>query len=135
MEFKDRLRYLIENVKVNNKDVSTYRIGKETPISRVSYANYMSGKQVPTIDKAIIIAQYFDISINWLLLGEGVPKEICDSELLTHLKEELRIVREENKSLYREIGRLEEQLKEVKKDAPEESNVKCAIASGSDLQE
>ena len=95
----------------------------------------MSGKQVPTIDKAIIIAQYFDISINWLLLGEGVPKEICDSELLTHLKEELRIVREENKSLYREIGRLEEQLKEVKKDAPEESNVKCAIASGSDLQE
>ena len=133
MEFKDRLRYLIENVKVNNKDVSTYRIGKETPISRVSYENYMSGKQVPTIDKAIIIAQYFDISINWLLLGE--PKEICDSELLTHLKEELRIVREENKSLYREIGRLEEQLKEVKKDAPEESNVKCAIASGSDLQE
>lgn len=134
MEFKDRLKYLIDNVIVNNKEVTTYRIGKETPISRVSYENYMFGKQVPTIDKAIIIAQYFDISINWLLMGEGTPKSTCDSDLLIHLKEELKAVREENKSLYREIGKLEEQLKEVKKVVHEESDVKCVIASGSDLE-
>ena len=29
MEFKDRLKYLIDNVIVNNKEVTTYRIGKK----------------------------------------------------------------------------------------------------------
>lgn len=134
MDFKDRLRYLIDNVKVGDKPVTTYRIGKETSISRVSYENYMSGKQTPTIEKAIIIAQYFNISMNWLLMGEENIEKSSDDNLLEHLKSELREVREENKSLNREIGKLESQLKEIKKRVPQESNVICADASGFGLE-
>lgn len=40
----------------------------------------------------------------------------------------------ENKELLLKVGHLEGQIKEIKKRVPEEDNVKCATASGSDLE-
>lgn len=136
MEFKDRLRYLIDNVEVNNKKVSSYRIGKESGVSRVSYENYMSGEQIPTIDKAIIIAQYFNVSISWLLTGKGEIR-VADNdsnEVIAILKDRISDLERKNEELNREVGRLEGRLIEIKKHAPEEGNATCAIASGSDLE-
>lgn len=134
MEFKDRLKYLLDNVEVNGSKVSTYRIGKESGLSRVSYENYMNGKQKPSIENAIIIARYFKISIEWLLTGEGdiKPSEnIPSSDIVLHLKEELKELRTKNEELNREIGYLEGQLKEIKKLVPKEESAICATASGS----
>ena len=40
----------------------------------------------------------------------------------------------ENKKLLMEVGELKGKLQEIKKDVPEENNVTCADASGSDLE-
>lgn len=71
MDFKDRLKYLIDNEVVGGKKATPYQIGKNTSVSRQSIENYLIGKQRPSIDNATIIAGYFGVSANWLLTGEG----------------------------------------------------------------
>lgn len=70
MDFKDRLKYLIDNKKVNGRKITPYYLGKNTSVSRQSIENYISGKQKPTINNANIIAQFFNVSVDWLLSGK-----------------------------------------------------------------
>ena len=69
MEFKDRLKNLLDNVKIGGKRVTVYRIGKETPISMTSVNMYLKGS-VPSYEKAKILADYFGVSVEWLMTGE-----------------------------------------------------------------
>lgn len=69
MEFKDRLKNLLDNVKIGGKRVTVYRIGKETPISMTSVNMYLKGS-IPSYDKAKILADYFGVSVEWLMTGE-----------------------------------------------------------------
>ena len=69
MEFKDRLKNLLDNVRLGGKRVTVYRIGKETPISMTSINKYLSGS-IPSYDKAKILADYFGVSVEWLMTGE-----------------------------------------------------------------
>lgn len=146
MEFKDRFQFLIDNKLVNNEPVTSYRIGKETSISRVSADNYLSGKQSPSIEKAIIIAQYFDVSISWLLIGEGdlEKKEestaneklvSVSSEAWEVIKKQSEIISRQSESIELKDQQINDLMSSLKKtNALEEENAKCAAASGSDLQ-
>lgn len=71
MGFKERLKYLLDEINVDNKKVTSYRLDKETSISRASFDNYISGRQSPSIENATIIAEYFNVSLDWLLAGKG----------------------------------------------------------------
>ena len=64
-EFKDRLKRALEI-----RGVKTYAIGRDTAVSRQSVDNYCAGRK-PQYDKAIIIAEYLNINLNWLMTGEG----------------------------------------------------------------
>ena len=66
MAFKDRLKKLTEI-----KRVSNYRIAKETNISRSTISNYLDGKTKPNMSHVKLIADYFGVSENWLLNGDG----------------------------------------------------------------
>ena len=59
-----------------------------------------------------IFVKYPQINLMWIITGTGD-----------------KFIRIRNEELNREIGRLQEQLKETKKDAPEENDAKCATAS------
>lgn len=66
MDFKDRLKLLIEN-----KKVSPYKIWKETGIVHQSLMNYLSGKGIPGSNNLQKLAKYFEVSTDWLLTGLG----------------------------------------------------------------
>lgn len=78
-----------------------------------------------------IFVKYPQINLMWIITGTGDKFTSSDPTdvLFQHLKEENKELRIRNEELNREIGRLQEQLKETKKDAPEENDAKCATAS------
>jgi transcriptional regulator with XRE-family HTH domain len=137
--FKDRLKYLIENITVNNQQVTPYKIGKDTDVSRVSIENYLSGKQTPSIDKATIIAQYFNISVNWLLTGEGemlrVGQEVAkqNEDTITISKEVWELVKKQADSLLRKDQQIDDLISILKKDnALQDNNADYVAVTGSD---
>ncbi|MBD8390100.1 XRE family transcriptional regulator [Dysgonomonas sp. BGC7] len=66
MEFKDRLKFLLE------KDgVTAYRIWKDTAITKGTIANYIEGKTKPNKSNISILASYFNVSEEWLATGSG----------------------------------------------------------------
>ena len=59
--FSHRLKQIMKDLTVTNEDLST-----ETGISVNSLIAYKSGKVSPSLDKVIAIADYFEVSIDWL---------------------------------------------------------------------
>ena len=67
--FSDVLLKLIEE-----RDVTAYQIAKATGLSNTALSRYKSGKQYPTIDKLIAIADFFDVSTDYLLERTNRPE-------------------------------------------------------------
>lgn len=66
MEFKDRLRYLLEQ-----HGVTAYRIWKDTSITKATIGNYLEGKTTPNRSNVSILASYFKVNEEWLYSEEG----------------------------------------------------------------
>lgn len=66
MEFKDRLRHLLER-----DGITAYRIWKDTAITKGTIANYIEGKTNPNKSNIAILAAYFKVNEEWLTKGEG----------------------------------------------------------------
>ena len=78
-----------------------------------------------------IFVKYPQINLMWIITGTGdkfISPDPSDV-LILHLNVDYKELRIRIEELNREIGRLQEQLKETKKDAPEENDAKCATAS------
>lgn len=56
-------------------NVTAYQIAKATGLSNTALSRYKSGKQDPAIDKLIAIADFFDVSTDYLL-GRTAKREI-----------------------------------------------------------
>lgn len=71
MSLHDRLKKAIEE-----KGITPYKIGQDTPVSRALMGKYLAGDTEPSVKNIILLAQYLDIDLNWLLTGEGnMPKK------------------------------------------------------------
>lgn len=92
MEFKDRLRYLLDREKI-----TAYRVWKETQITKATIGNYLEGKTKPNKSNIAILASFFDVSENWLAYGEGRMDDFS-----THKGNLIRTKRNEN--TYSTIG-------------------------------
>lgn len=66
MEFKDRLKYLLDR-----DGVTAYRIWKDTSITKGTIANYVEGKTNPNKSNISILASYFGVNDEWLANGTG----------------------------------------------------------------
>lgn len=64
--FADRLRWVIG-------DEAVYAFGRRAGISDTALRSYLKGS-VPSIDKAVKIAQVGQVNLNWLITGEGSPQ-------------------------------------------------------------
>ena len=64
MEFKDRLKYLLEK-----EGITAYRIWKDTSITKGTIANYIEGKTNPNKSNISILATYFKVNEEWLANG------------------------------------------------------------------
>lgn len=67
--FSDILMKLIEE-----RGVTAYQIAKATGLSNTALSRYKSGKQDPAIDKLIAIADFFDVSTDYLLGRTDKPE-------------------------------------------------------------
>lgn len=66
MSIKDRLRLLL-----NNKKCTPYRVWKDTGVTQQLLSKYLSGKVAPSSNNLQKLAQYFEVSTDWLLTGLG----------------------------------------------------------------
>lgn len=67
--FKDRL-----NQEMDGKKCTATELAKELGISRQAVDNYRNGISDPPLSKLIQIADYFDVSVDWLLGRDGAVK-------------------------------------------------------------
>lgn len=61
------------------KGLSRQQISKELFISRQSYTNYEEGKQLPSLDLLIQIAEYFGIPLPELIFGPNTYEDLIGS--------------------------------------------------------
>lgn len=129
---KQRLLDICKALKLSEGEFST-SIGKSRPY----IANLKN--DITTSVLLNIHIKYSTVNIMRIITGEGDvlissnnnnSNNISSSDFEKKIKE----LELENKTLIRENGHLEGQLKEIKKLVPAENDVKCAIVSGSDLE-
>lgn len=53
-------------------DITTYKMSKDTGISQTTFSNWKSGRSTPKQDKLKIIADYFGVTVDYLM---GVEKD------------------------------------------------------------
>ena len=77
--FADRLNELIEK-----KGVSRYQISKATGVTEATLSNYTKGKGNPNTSIVKQLADYFEVSSDWLLRGNGEdehpPAQLLEEE-------------------------------------------------------
>lgn len=67
--------------------VSTYKVSKDTKISQTIFSNWKTGRSIPKQDKLQKIADYFGVSVDYLMTG----KEIEEKESAISTKDERNI--------------------------------------------
>ena len=68
-------------------NVSTYRVSKDTGIGASTFTDWKSGRSKPKNDKLQKIADYFGVSLEYLLTGEEKKEEPKEENPLSKLPE------------------------------------------------
>lgn len=55
----------------DKKGMTDYAVAKETNLSRSLFSEWKAQVYTPKVDKLIVIADYFGVSIEYFLSGEG----------------------------------------------------------------
>jgi len=53
-------------------NVTAYQVSKETGIATSTFSDWKSGRSQPKLDKLLILAKYFNVSIEYFLEEEKV---------------------------------------------------------------
>lgn len=72
-----RIKELIEENQINQKELAD-RIG----MSEVTISRYMTGERKPSLDAIILIANYFDVSLDYLVGVSNVKKSCVSDDCL-----------------------------------------------------
>jgi len=102
-KFGETLKELRKNKKLTQQDVS-----QVLATDRSCIANYERGKRIPPMHSLVKIARFFDVSLDYLVLGKNfrVPKKQDFDE------DTVRELMAENTALMEESIKLNEELKE-----------------------
>lgn len=83
--FRDRFVELLQS-----KDVSAYKLSKESGIDEASISRWKKGAELPSVDNLIKLAAYFGCSVDYLLgisddpmPYSAFPKSEFDDDLIT----------------------------------------------------
>lgn len=69
--------------------ITTYKVSKDTGISQTTFSNWKSGRSIPKQDKMQILADYFNVTVDYLL---GIEK---DENVQYYLNDETREIAQE----------------------------------------
>lgn len=57
---------------LDNKEVTAYRVAKDTGLAPSLFSDWKTGKSKPKVDKLLILARYFDVPLEYFVEEEGV---------------------------------------------------------------
>lgn len=114
----DEIYVRFEKLK-EEKDVTSYAVAKATGITTTTLTNWGKGKYTPKQDKLQLIADYFGVTLDYLVTGEekeiSLPEEMDlwneirgDKELLSSLRKYLKLSDENKKRVLERIDTLSE---------------------------
>lgn len=83
---------------LDEKGVTAYRVGKETGIANSTFTDWKNGRSVPKQEKLQKIADYFGVSVDYLVNGKEPEFDKYGDEI-THLYAEIRNDAELSKAL------------------------------------
>ena len=72
--------YEIFSALLKEKNVTPYRVAKETGIAQSTFSDWKKGKSAPKTDKLQKIADYFDVSVDYLLGKTDIKKAPAHGE-------------------------------------------------------
>lgn len=78
---------------MKEKGVTAYKVSSDTGIAQSTLSDWKSGKITPKIDKLILLADYFDVDVEYLVGNSNVRKKEMSNE-------ELQFVRQQGDMLY-----------------------------------
>lgn len=59
---------------IQERNVTAYQVAKATGLSNTALSRYKAGKQAPAIDQLVAIADFFDVSTDYLLERTDRPE-------------------------------------------------------------
>lgn len=51
----------------DKKGVTDYRVSKDTGIARSTFTDWKNGRSAPKVEKMLLLAEYFDVSVEYLI--------------------------------------------------------------------
>ncbi len=103
---------------LNEKGVTPYKVGKATGIAGSTFTDWKSGRSVPKQEKLQKIADYFGVSLDYLMTGKEsalkmdslytdensdflieVTKKAKDKEFVERMKKYMSLLSEDQKSI------------------------------------
>lgn len=79
---------------LKEKGITAYRVGKDTNISQTTLSSWKKGISQPKLDKLQIIADYFNVSIEWLMGTSNIKeKTIISKENIVYVEKKRRFYR------------------------------------------
>lgn len=73
--------YSVFEMLCEKNGVTPYKVGKETKIATSTLSDWKNGKSTPKQDKLKLIADYFGVSVDYLMTGkEAEQKEFPEME-------------------------------------------------------
>ncbi len=94
------------------KGVTVYAISKATGITTTTFTNWKQGKYTPKQDKLQLIADYFNVSVDYLMTGKEPKKEQYSTEMAM-LVRKIRNDKEMSQALIKYFGLSDEKKKHV----------------------
>lgn len=82
--------------------VSTYKVSKETGIAQSVFSSWKNGISTPKQDKMKKIADYFGVTVDYLMTGKEEPK--TDSNLTSRDQKEITKILDNTEQLLRQDG-------------------------------
>lgn len=97
MKFSDKLRFLIEERNLTQKQVA-----QDLNIAPSTMGGYVQGMSQPDFDTLKVLAEYFDVTTDYLL---DVPTKKTNNELENELLRVFRSIPNEYKTIYIKQGK------------------------------
>ena len=99
--FKDIFKQLIQN-----SGLSSYQISKDTGISESLISHWKNGRQLPKYDSLNILADYFNVSGDYLLGREDNNISIKNEEKITEQEHKVLSAYRQNTNMQQAVNKL-----------------------------
>lgn len=80
---------------MKEKGVTAYKVSSDTGIAQSTLSDWKSGKITPKIDKLILLANYFDVDVEYLVGNSNVRKKEMSNEELHFFMQQGEMLQEQ----------------------------------------